>query len=357
MLKVGKPADTSGIAFVEIDDVVARRLLSSEKRDLFSTTLGEGVPVGTIVRPGDAVEVTLWEAPPAALFGTSPAGAQSILANTTSQSVSLPEQTVDLTGKINIPFAGMIDASGRTTAQIEAEIIRRLNGKAHQPQALVRIVRNSTATATVVGEVGGSRLVPLSPRGERLLDALASAGGTRQPVGKTTIQITRGAEVHRMSLDRIIADPRQNIILQSGDVVTALFQPYSFTVAGAAGRNEEIPFESSGLTLAQALGRIGGLQDQRADARGMFVFRFEDPAALDPTAAIAARRTPDGRVAVIYRADLRNPATFFAAQSFPMRDKDIIYVSNAPLADLQKFVNIISSIVFPLVTLENATSN
>jgi polysaccharide export outer membrane protein len=66
-----------------------------------------------------------------------------------------------------------------------------------------------------------------------------------------------------MPLIEIIRDPRQNIHLRSGDVVTALFQSNSFTALGASGRNEEIDFEAQGITLAQALGRIGGLQDMR----------------------------------------------------------------------------------------------
>ena len=38
--------------------------------------------------------------------------------------------------------------------------------------------------------------------------------------------------------------------------MTAFFQPYSFTVLGAAGKNDEIRFEGAGITLSQALGRM-----------------------------------------------------------------------------------------------------
>jgi polysaccharide export outer membrane protein len=187
-----------------------------------------------------------------------------------------------------------------------------------------------------------------------LLEILAAAGGVKQPIGKTTIQITRGGKVVSLPLDRVIRDPAQNIRLESDDVVTALYQPYSFTSLGAAGTNAEIPFESTGITLAQALGRIGGLRDERADVRGVFIFRLEDPAALDPAVAASARRTPDGRIPVIYRVDLSNPATFFVAQSFPMQNRDVVYVSNAPLADLQKFVSIVSSMAFSVIGITNS---
>jgi len=173
-------------------------------------------------------------------------------------------------------------------------------------------------------------------------------------VGKTTIRITRGRQVATLPLETILLDPAQNIRLQPDDVVTALFQPYSFTALGAVTNNAEIPFEGTGITVAQALGRVGGLQDNRADIRGVFIFRLEDPAALDPAIREGARTTPDGRIPVIYRIDMRDPATFFIAQSFPIRNNDVLYVSNAPLADLQKFVSIVSSMVFSVINLGNA---
>ena len=153
-----------------------------------------------------------------------------------------------------------------------------------------------------------------------------------------------------MALDAVIRDPRQNIRLRSGDVVTALYQPYSFTALGATGRNEEIPFEASGLTLSQALGRAQGLQDARANAKGVFIFRFEPASALAGEPGVLLQPLPNGTIPVIYRIDLRDPRTLFVAQIFPIRDKDILYVSNAPIADIQKFVNVIYSSVLPIAT-------
>ena len=122
--------------------------------------------------------------------------------------------------------------------------------------------------------------------------------------------------------------------------MTALFQPYSFTVLGAANRNDEIRFEAMGITLAQALGRVGGLQDGRANPRGVFLFRWEDPAV------------PGGeRVPVIYSFDLKDPAVYFLAQRFRMSDKDLIYVTNSPVAELQRFVGIVSQTLLPIATV------
>jgi polysaccharide export outer membrane protein len=215
------------------------------------------------------------------------------------------------------------------------------------------VIRNNTANVTVVGEVTTSARMPLTARGERLLDALAAAGGVRQPVNKTTLQVTRGDQVQALPLDTIIRDPKQNIVLRPGDVVTALFQPLSFTVLGATGKNEELNFEAQGISLAQALARAGGLQDARADAQGVFIFRFESPGALD-LAGQTPTMTPEGKIPVIYRVNLKDPATFFVAQSFPIHHKDVLYVANAPAAELQKFLNIVVSVVYPVVNVGNA---
>jgi len=156
-----------------------------------------------------------------------------------------------------------------------------------------------------------------------------------------------------LPLEQIINDPRQNIRVQSDDVVTAMYQPFSFTALGAIGNNAEIPIEGTGISLAQALGRIGGLRDDRADVRGLFIFRLEDPAVLDPNQVRAAKTTPDGKIPVIYTVDLKNPASFFVAQGFPIRNHDVLYVSNAPGADLQKFVNIVSQMAFSIAGVVN----
>jgi polysaccharide export outer membrane protein len=219
---------------------------------------------------------------------------------------------------------------------------------------LVRRVRNASSTVTVVGEVGNSVKLPLTPSGERLLDALAAAGGVRQPVNKMTVQITRGSSFYSMPLQTVIRDPRQNVSLQAGDVVTAIAQSLSFTALGSTNRNEEISFEAQGISLAQALARAGGLNDTRSDARGVFIFRFEPADALDwPHQPVAT--TPEGLVPVVYNVDLRNPSSFFVIQSFAINDRDVLYVSNAGATELQKFLNLVLSFAYPALTTYQLT--
>lgn len=346
----GVSPNDAGIAIIDINDAVARDLLAGNHQVLFSESLGEGQAIGSVIGKGDVLDISIWEAPPAALFGAAAGATQLIASGATARGTSLPEQMVDSDGQITIPFVGRIQAAGRTPQEIGRAINARLIGKAHQPQTIVRLVRNAAANVTVVGDVASSARVPLSARGERVLDVLATAGGVKQPVGKMVIQITRGTRVSALPLETVIRDPRQNVRLQPDDVMTLLFQPYSFTALGAVGRNGEQPFEATGLTLAQALGRVSGLDDARANAKGAFIFRFERPESLPQNLRQLGRPAPDGRIPVIYRINLKDPTTLFVAQSFPMRDKDVLYVSNAPLADFQKFLGAVFSTILPVAT-------
>lgn len=341
------------IAVVDIDRSLTGRIADRARAQSFAEVFGPAAARAPTVQRGDMVAITIWEAPPAVLFGPGSeqrmAGELSVAGGT-----GIPQQRVEDDGTIAVPFVGRVAATGRSTTEIQQEIVRRLQGRAHDPQVLVRLVDNQASAVTVLGEVASARRVPLGARGERLLDILAEAGGPTEDVDKITVRLSRADRAVTMPLDAVILDPAQNVAMRAGDVLTVLHQPFTFTALGATGRNAEVPFEGSGLTLAQALGRVGGLRDDRADIRGVFIFRFEDPAVLDPAAVRAAQTTLEGRVPVVYRLDLSDPAGFFIAQDFAMRDDDILYVSNAIGTDLQKFLSAVSGVVLSTLTVGNA---
>lgn len=340
----GEVQNKAGIQIVDITADVARRLLADRKTTDFSAVFGDQASFSQHFGAGDALEISVWESPPATLFASGSGDGDS---GSAARATVLPVQTIDANGFIDVPFVGQVKASGKSPTELSQYIVQKLKGKANQPQVIIRRVKNATSYVTVVGDVTNSSRMELSAAGERVLDALASVGGVRQPVDKTTIQVTRGGSVETLPLQNIIRDPKQNVRLRAGDVVTALFEPMSFTVLGASGKNDEVNFEAQGISLAQALARSGGLNDSRSDPRGVFIFRFESKGALDwPNQPVQV--TPEDKVPVVYRLNLKDPASFFVAQSFPIDNKDLVFVSNAPVAELQKFLNLIFSIAYPV---------
>ncbi len=341
---------TPQIPVIDVNDEVARKLLLAQAHSSFADALPPRTAAPELVLgPGDVLAISIWEASPAVLFGVS-TGTDAATAGITTRSTTFPDQMVAADGTISIPFAGLVQAAGKSPHEIAAEIAARLRGKANQPQVLVSVSHNVTSNVTVVGEVTQSLRMPLTAKGERVLDALAAAGGVRQPLGKITIQLSRADQVLAMPLDAIVQDPKQNVVLERGDVLAALYQPLSFTALGATGKNDEINFEAQGITLAQALGRINGLQDARSDARGIFIFRFEER-SLVTAGDQPLPTTPDGTVPVVYRLDLKDPRSFLIAQDFPMHNRDVMYVANASSAELQKFLTILSTSIYSIYSV------
>jgi len=78
----------------------------------------------------------------------------------------------------------------------------------------------------------------------------------------------------------------------------------------------------------------------------VFVFRYESENALGgPERPVSPPSA--GKVPVVYCLDLSKPSGFFVARTFAVSDGDIIYAANAPAAELQKFINIVTSVVVP----------
>lgn len=359
MPKSGPSADTviaaprtgkmEGLVLCNVDEALTRKIMEHKKMKPFAEVFSTSSAPKYIINPGDIIEVSVWESPPNMLFGG--VALDSKTGAITTRAETLPPQMVMEDGKITMPFAGRIDVKGRVLREIEQEIIRRLQGQANQPQVIVRTVQSASSTVAVLGDVNQSMLLPLTPKGEKLLDAIAMAGGVTQGISRVSVQLSRNSLTASMPLDSIIQNPKQNIPLLPGDVVTALYQPKSFAILGAVTKNEEIPFEAKGISLAQALARAGGLADTRANPSGVFLFRFEDSTLLSSDAGVEP--AANGTVPVIYHVDFGNPEAFFATQNFPVQDRDVIYVANAGAADLEKFLKMVGTVLTPAVNLTN----
>lgn len=331
---------TPEVSVVDMNAQVAQNLYHQKINQSFSLW-GQNSSAYGSVQAGDVLEVMLWEAPPAVLFG----GTLAATGGGGAYQLKLPDQMVDKQGNISIPFAGRLHVQGKTLLEIQQMIVDRLAKKANQPQAMVRLAQNNTATVSVV-RAGNSIRMPLTAAGERVLDAVAAVGGSTANVQDTNVQLTRGNEVRTMALEELVANPRQNILLKKGDIVTMITNPYTFTALGAVGRSQEIGFSARGLSLAEAVGRMGGLQDQRADARGVFVFRYTKLLDLPNTEQVkweAKGYSGEAEIPVVYRVNLADANSLFWMQRFPIRNKDVVYVSNAPLAEMQKFLQFVLS--------------
>lgn len=340
------------VQLIEVSEPVVRQLYQERTNQSFAELSGAHQQHPDSVNIGDVLDITIWEAPPALLFGgtLSQSGAGS------SQAAKLPDQTVSSKGTVSVPFIGNVPVAGKTPEQIQNLIRSRLQRMANQPQVVVRLAQNNSANVSVI-RAGNSVRMPLSAAKERVLDAIAAVGGAAGQVQDISVQLTRNNQVKTMAFERLISDPRQNIVLKAGDVVTLLNNSLSFTALGAVGRSQQIDFSAKGLSLAEAVGRMGGLQDRRSDARGVFVFRYKALADLPEEEKgrwLAKGYSYDAEIPVVYRLNLTDANSLFWMQRFPVNHKDVVYVSNAPLAEMQKFLQFVFS---PVVNGANSIDN
>ena len=340
-----KPTSSRAVQFalLDVSPAVVAKMETWPKPTLQGSFGRQPAVRSQTIGVGDSVQVVIWEAAAGGLF-SSPAVDKL---SPGSRSASIPEQVVGNDGSITVPYAGRVVAAGRNQGQVEAAIVKALVGKAIEPAAVVTVTKNVSNSVTVIGEVTNGARVPLTMRGDRILDVIAAAGGIRAPTHEVALTLTRNGRSTRVPMQRILVDPTENISVEPGDVITVARSPQTFTAVGATGQPGVIPFEFLGISLEEAIGKAGGLNDLRADPNGVFVIRFEATSQYDMLGFARPSAEPGDKVPVIYRVNMRDPNSFFVARKFSMADKDILFVSNAQAAELQKLFSVINTLIVP----------
>lgn len=349
--------NTVGYAIVQVSPDLFT-LFDSEAPPLFSSLETDNASPSAHndrVGPGDVLQISVYEVGTALfshgsvnmLASTTAASAVNTMPSTSSGS-NLPPLGVDASGNVRVPYAGEIHVAGMTTIQVANAIKDRLRRQSASPQVLVRIVSDIANSVMVYGSVRRPSRVPLTPNRERIMDVIALAGGAnqpRQPDEDYLVRLTRDGKIAELSLKTIENTPAQNIVMRPGDRVQLTFQPRTYTVFGASGRVTQTQFTTPALTMSEALARNGGPIDSRADPSAVYLFRFENANIVRRLGMpVDAKATT---APVIYQLDMRNPASYFLAEKFVMKDRDIIYIANAASNKFYKFFGLITTILSP----------
>ena len=288
-----------------------------------------------VVGAGDVLEIRVYEVG-VTLFGGARGSAEAF--DPSARGEVFPAVVVGSDGTIKLPFTGRLAVGGKTPAQIQALIEGAYRGKSQQPQVLVAVKQNISETVFVSGDVRRPGRIELTLQRERLLDAIAAAGGAVSRTQDMVVRVTRNGQSVEERLDRIVAGAPDDLVLTAGDRVQLIQQPQTYVVMGASNKVSQVPFDQTDVTLAEAIARAGGPNDATADPRSVFLFRYAPVGGADAP-------TPP-----LYRLALLSPASYFLAQRFAMRNRDVLYVSNAPINRTAKAVGILNQLFSPFVT-------
>jgi polysaccharide biosynthesis/export protein len=310
----------------------------------FFKTFGKGYGPPPVIRigAGDVIQVSIFESTSGGLFIPPEAGVRA------GNFVTLPAQEVDRAGSITVPYAGLVPAAGRTASEVQKDIEQRLAKRAIEPQVVVALLERNASEVTVVGDVVAvANRFKIRPGGERVLDMIAKANGLKYPGYELFVTLQRGKQRSTVFFPTLINSPQENIYVAPGDTIYVFREQQRFLAIGAVGSagqtsglTGQFAFEQERLSLNEAIAKAGGLLDFRANPGQVFVYRVEHRALLERMHVDLSAFPPEQtNIPVVYRANFRDPSSFFFAQAFPMRHRDVIYVSNADSVDVARFLD------------------
>jgi polysaccharide biosynthesis/export protein len=317
--------------------------------DVLSRNLPRLTAFGSNQRPrditfgvGDVLSVTIFEAASGGLFIPAEGSVRP------GNFVSIPNQPVDIHGNVSVPGSGAVRVRGRTQVEVQEAIVTALKNRAIEPQVIVSMIEQKTSMISVLGE-GRSARIPATAAPERMLDVISRAGLTSTGTttgaagAETWVILERGGKRAIAPFGALVYEPVNNVYVHPNDTIYLYREPQTYLAFGAVGAQQQIPFGTWRLSLAEAISKSGGLIDTQADPASVFLYRGE---ARDVAKALGIDVAPyEGPVIpVIYTINLRDPAGLFLASSFEMRNKDILYASNSLSVEATKFMTYLNTV-------------
>jgi polysaccharide export outer membrane protein len=323
--------------FVKITSEVVRTLAEYEPRGIANAFHDRRPPPEIKFGIGDVISVSIFEAAAGGLFIPTEAGVRP------GNFVTLPNQPVDTQGNISVPYAGAVPAKGKTPSEVQEEIVDKIKNRAIEPQAVVALVNQNTSLISVLGEVNNPQRFPALPAGEHILDSITRGGGIKDQGHDSWVVLERSGRRASIPFGDLIYEPANNIWAWPGDTIYVFRQPQTFLAFGAAGQQGQFNFDAWRVSLAEAVGKAGGLLDIQADPGSVYLYRIE-PRELAQKLGVDCSKYAGPSVPVIYRISFRDPGGYFLATKLAIRDKDVVFAANADAVDVSKLLSFLTTI-------------
>jgi polysaccharide biosynthesis/export protein len=303
---------------------------------------------------GDIVGVTIFEASAGGLFIPAEAGVRP------GNFITLPNQAVDHDGNISVPYAGTISVKGRTPTEVQKALVEAIQNRAIDPQAVVTLVDQRASLISVLGDVNTPARFPANAAGERILDVIARAGGPRSQGFDSWVMFERKGRRETVPFGALVYEPSNNVYVHANDTIYLYREPQTFVAFGAVGSlgaQGQFGFDAWRISLAEAVAKANGLSQALADPASVFLYRGETCKVVEKM-GVDCSRFSGPIIPIVYTANFRNPSAYFLATTFQMRNKDVLYVSNAASVEIAKvleFIRLVTATVNdPLVAATNA---
>jgi polysaccharide export outer membrane protein len=268
------------------------------------------------IGPGDSLYITIWEHPEL----TSPAGSQ--------QQTGANGRLVRPDGTLFYPYVGILKAGGMTVEELRQAITDRLTKYVEKPQVDISIISYASQRVTLGGAFVKTDPQNITVTPLTLAQAVGTAGVNAQLADLSDVVLRRDNQEYHIDLDALSRsrDGGKDIYLKGGDSV---YLPYNDRheayVIGEVLRPQAISFKTSDLSLTQALGRSGGLNQTSSNGKSVYVIRGVEDMEKAP--------------ATIFQLDNTSPASFAVASQFSVKPGDVIFVGPAGITRWNRFIS------------------
>lgn len=315
----------------EVVNVTPQLIAAQKHADLTATPAPDALtaanpsqpPADYLIGPGDVLQIVVWDH----MELTNPFGAVTRDPVTAGQLVAAD-------GTVFFPYAGTIQAGGKTIQQVRSELTDRLRAVVTKPQVDLRVVAFRSGRIQVTGEVAQPGLVTLDDTTKGVLEAINERGGLNPAASRRDALLIRDGKSYTVDLAGLLsgARPAINPVIKPGDVIhvpdTSNDQVF---VLGEVAKQGAVIMGQQQMTLIEALTKTGGLDQLSANDSGVLVFRKS--------------AVPD-KAAEVFTLDLSDPAGLLLASEFDLDARDVVYVKATKFAQY----NLIIRELLPTVT-------
>jgi polysaccharide export outer membrane protein len=280
---------------------------------------------------GDVLSIGVWDHPEL----TIPAAVQ--------RTAEFDGFRIQADGTITYAYAANVLAAGKTIKQLHKILVEKLSQVIEKPQLDLKVVGFKSQRAYVTGEVKNPGVFAISEIPLTLIDALNRAGGLSERADWRTVNFTRDNKTEIIRIDDFYTrgDISQNRLLKHGDIIHVnRTDNQKVFVLGDVAKAGSIEINRYGLSLAEALSDVGGLNEKTANANGVFVLRKRQD-------------NEEGVIADVYQLYAQNVVALVLADQFKLQPRDIVYVTTAPIA---RWNRLISQLVPTVQALESIST-
>nr|WP_243849690.1 polysaccharide biosynthesis/export family protein [Paraburkholderia rhizosphaerae] len=280
-------------------------------------------PAPYTLGPGDILSIVVWDHPELNMPEATGGGGQDA---TGSNSV-VSGYTIDNGGMVQYAYIGPVKLSGLTEMEARDLMTTKLAKYIRNPQVTLRITAYRSKRVYVDGEVRNPGLQTLNDMTMTLPEAINRAGGFTTNGDRSQIAVTRNDDTVVVNLPDLIAKGTNpnHIVLRDGDMVRVFSSNDSkVSVLGEVEHPGSFVFNNGRMSLSQALGDAGGINQSSGDASQIFVVRNRESA--QPT---------------VFHLDASTPTAMATADSFLLKPNDVVFVDASALVRWARVVGLL----------------